>query len=420
MINKPLKHNNMKTKTLLLMVSILTTVCEIIGQTPVDAQHPFSQILYSSTPEGNQYGIAWFQAVTLQNNHLQNSGYISVDYIKLIEEDISTGIETILHIENYNGSGSLTLNEGGLYERFPSWYHSETPHKAMTNSIRSDGFLTINVGQQPDSVNHFWGVRQYCALGKRHKVEIRLLISGDVALQAGMDYWTNLNTTYPLDCKEAFYSNWYGDTGGKYITINYPNYSQQNLFDRTDYGFYQNGKFYLSKKLVDFVGGTSVALLSDATGWNPELMTLNGNFYEYNTGNNYYSAQYYCFKINPKGNFFFVPHAIINNLLYPNDAVYNGGGGYNFHTSPEITTNVDKSESNLGITFFPNPASEFLYFSNPEDNISITFYNSTLQLILYKNILNMSYVDISKFKSGLYLLKLETVKGEIYRRLVKE
>lgn len=400
------------------MVSILTSVCEIVGQTPVDAQHPFSQILYSSTPTGNQYGIAWFQAVTLQNNHLQNSGYISVDYIKLIEEDTLTGNETILHVENYNGSGSLTLNEGGLYERFPSWYYNGT-YTAMTNSNRLGGFLTINVGQQPEKVNHFWGVRQYCTIGKRHKVEIRMLISGDVSLQAGMDYWTNLTSTTSTDCIEAFYSNWYGVSGGQYITIKFPNYGQQNMFDRTDYGFYQNGKFYLSKNLVDFVGGTSVALLCDATGWQPALMTLNGNFYEYNSGNNYYSEQYYCFNINPSGSSFFVPHAIINNLVYPFDAVDNGQGGYNFYTNPQITINVGHIESELGITIYPNPASTKLYFSNPEDILSITFYNCKGQLVFSKNRMNMAFVDISEFQSGLYLIKINTSNGNICRRFVK-
>ena len=409
----------MKTNILFLMVCVLTSFCEIMGQTPVDAQHPFSQILYSTTPTGNQYGIAWFQTVTLQNNHTQNAGYVLVDYIKLIEEDISTGNETVLHIENYNGSGALALNEGGLYERFPSWYYNGT-YIAMTNSNRSGGFLTINVGQQPDKINHFWGVRQFCTIGKRHKVEIRLLISGDVALQAGMDYWTNSTTTTPTDCKEAFYSNWYGNSGGQYITVKFPNYGQQNMFDRTDYGFYQNGKFYLSKNLVDFVGGTSVALLSDATGWQPALMTLNGNIYEYNTGNNYYSAQYYCFKINPSGSSFFVPHAVINNLVYPSDAVDNGQGGYNFYTSPQTTSSLSRIENDFRNTIYPNPTSTYLYFSNPEDNLSITFYNSTGQLVLSKNILNMTYVDISELKSGLYLVKMETVKGEICRRIVKD
>jgi len=403
----------------ILSFSFLLCYVFLNAQTPVDAQHPFSEILDSTTPAENQYGIAWFQTVTLQNNHTQNAGYISVDYIKLIEEDISTGTETVLHEEDYNGSGSLTLNEGGLYERFPSWYYNGT-YTAMTNSNRPSGMLTINVGQQPEKIHHFWGVRQSCALGKRHKVEIRLLISGDVALQAGMDYWTNSTSTTPTDCKEAFYSNWYGNSGGQYITVKFPNYGQQNMFDRSDYGFYQNGKFYLSKNLVDFVGGTSVALLTDATGWQPTLMTLNGNLYEYNTGNNYYSAQSYCFNINPSGSSFFVPHAVLNNLVYPSDVVDNGQGGYNFYTSPQTTSSLDRIENDFGNTIYPNPTSASLYFSHPEDILSITFYNCTGQLVLSKNLINITYVDISEFQSGLYLVKIKTPKGEICRRIVKE
>ncbi len=409
----------MKRKVLFLIICVALFVFNTRGQTPVDAQHPFSQIFYSTTPVGNQYGIAWFQAVTLQNDHIQNNGYISVDYIKLIEEDTSTGIETVLHIENYNGSGALTLNEGRLFERFPNWYYNGT-YTALTNSICSGGFLTINVGQQPDKINHFWGVRQLCALGKRHKVEIRLLIYGDIALQAGMDYWTSETDTASSNCKEAFYSNWYGNSGGNYITVKFPNYGQQNMFDRTDYGFYPNGKFYLSKDLVDFVGGTSVAILSDSTGWQPALMTLNGNFYEYNTGDNCYSAQYYCFQINPGGSSFFVPHAIINNLVYPGDAVANGFGGYNFYTSPQTISDLSRNENDIGISIYPVPASANVYFSNPEDILSVTFYNCTGQLVHSQNLLNISCVDISKFKSGIYIVKMRTFKGDIFRKIVKK
>ncbi|MDY0143981.1 MAG: T9SS type A sorting domain-containing protein [Bacteroidales bacterium] len=405
-------------RTIIFVITMLLGI-SLLGQSPNDAQHPYAQVSYSTTPSTNQYGIAWFQTVTLQNNHIQNAGYISVDYIKLIEEDISTGTETVLHIEDYNGSGSLSLNEGGLYERFPAWYYNGT-YTVMTNSSRSGGFLTINVGQQPDKIHHFWGVRQFCTLGKRHKVEIRLLISGNVALQAGMDYWTNSTTTTPVDCKEAFYSNWYGNSDGQFITVKFPNYGQQNMFDRTDYGFYQNGKFYVSKNLVDFVGGTSVALLSDATDWQPELMTLNGNIYEYNTGNNYYSAQYYCFKINPSGSSFFVPQAVINNLVYPSDVVDNGQGGYNFNTSPQTTTKLRQIGNDDGISIYPNPAKTKIYFSNPEDVISINLYNSIGELVLSEKINMNNNIDISKLQSGFYLLIMTTLKGETTNRIIKE
>lgn len=391
----------------------------LYSQTPNDANHPFSQIIYSSTPSTNPYAIAWFQSVTLLNNHIPNNGYIIVDYIKLIEENISTGNETVLHIENYNGSGALNLNEGGLYKRFPSWYFSNT-FINMSNSFCSGGFLTINVGQQPDSISHFWGVRKSCTIGNRHKIEIRLLISGDIALQTGMDYWEDAIDTSRDKCKEAFYSNWYGDSDNQFITIKFPDYVHQVMFDRTDYGFYENGKFYISKKLVDFVGGTSVALLCDATGWNPTLMTLIGDFYEYYSGNNYNTAQYYCFKVNPHGSSFFIPHAIINSLVYPNDAVSNGQGGYNFYTIPQSITKINTFDNDLGVSIFPNPTNGNIYFGDTKEIINISIYNIIGQLVLSKNNSNINTIDISKFHSGLYLIKMITSKGDIYKKIIKK
>ena len=411
----------MKTKVLFLLIFIPIFSLNLLGQTPIDAQHPFSQIMYSSTPLSNQYGIAWFQAVTLQNNQVPNGGYISVDYIKLIEEDTATGIETVLYTEDYNGSGALTLTEGGLFSRFPTWFDSIIPPTIMTNSNKNGGYLRIDVGQQPSKVNHFWGVRQFCTYGKRHKVEIRLLISGDIALQAGMDYWTDPLTTTSTDCKEAFYSNWYGNSNEQYITIKYPEYGMQTMFDRNDYGFYQNGKFYLSKNLVDYVGGSSVALLCDVTGWQPTLMTLNGNFYEYNTGYIYSSSQYYCFKINPSGSSFFVPHAILTNLVYPSDAVDNGQGGYNFYTSP--LTAIDVTQYNEeDIRIYPNPVTTELNiaFKGNKDMLNFEILNSIGQVVFKGNLTEITIVKTTDFASGVYLIKLENSKSFEFKKIVKE
>lgn len=404
-------------KTLFTFLIFFALKLTLFGQVPVDAQHPFSEIHYSTTPVTNPYAHAWFQAVTLLNNHVPNTGYIKVDYIKLIEEDSATGVETVLHIENYNGSGPLTLNEGGLFIRFPSWYYTDSSN-FMSNSSRSGGFLTINVGEQPDSINHFWGVRQLATIGKRHKVEIRVLISGDVALQAGMDYYTNLTTKLREDCKEAFYSSWFGDSNGEFVTVTFPNYSEQPVFDRSDYGFYQNGKFYLSKRLVDFCSGTIVEVCRADNGFIPELMTLNGDYYEYYTGQNHNSAKVYCFKLNNLDNAY-VPHAVINNLLYPSDAIPNGFGGYNFFTTPNYITNIEPGESEANIEVFPNPAKDKLYFTNSKGVTGVKIYDALGKEVLSISEPGLTSIDISAFIPGAYFINITTLRGEINKKIIK-
>lgn len=399
------------------MICISIIPLNIVGQTPIDATQPFAQVLYTSTPQTNPYGVAWFQSVTLQNNHFPNNGYILVDTIKLIEEDIATGNETVLSIENYNGSGALTLNEGGLYERFSYWFADSGSYIPMINSSRNGGLLTINVGTQPDKINHFWGVRQLCTIGKRHKVEISVLISGDIALQAGMDYWTNLTSTSSSDDKEAFYSKWYGDSNGQYITIKFPGYGK---FDRSDYGFYTNGKFYLSKKLVDFVGGSSVGLLCDATGWQPAIMILNGNFYEYDTKSSINIDMSYCFKINPDGNSRYVPHLVINNLANPSDAVDNGYGGYNFHTSPQTAVNISEITSESKLCIYPNPSSDYIYIKSLTNINNIQVYDCKGNGIVTKCEPDISSINITNLPNGMYFLKLETKNGIVFRKFIKE
>lgn len=362
-------------RTLLITITMLISAINIslMAQVPVDAQHPYAEIHYSSTPQDNRWGIAWFQSATIQNDGVANNGYIVVDHIKLIEENPSTGQETVLHVENYNGSGQLSQSEGGLFVRFPSWYFNDN-NTPLVNSNKSGGFVTINVGEKPNNIIHFWGVRRQCTIGRRHKVEIRLKIVGEIGFQLGMDYWSNSTTTDPANIKEAFYSPWYGDTGGEFITIKYPDYNAIPEFDRSDYGFTQNGKFYLSKRLVDHVGATSVALMHNSTGWEPVNMTLNGDFYEYHAYSNYYGFETYCFKANPSGNSFFIPHAVIDKLKYPEDAIPNGYGGYNFYTAPVAQLSAPanlaatyQTEANtivLNWNYVPNATQYKVFWSN--------------------------------------------------------
>lgn len=137
---------------------------QLFAQIPVDAPNPLPNIMYYSTPDTHRYGIAWVHAATLNNNHIANDGYILVEYIKLIEEDITTKSEPVLDTKNYSGrNGQLDKTEGGLYIRFPKWTKDDLFTK-LTNSNCSGNILRINVGQEPDSLTHFWGNRKPCAL----------------------------------------------------------------------------------------------------------------------------------------------------------------------------------------------------------------------------------------------------------------
>jgi hypothetical protein len=251
----------------------------------------------------------------------------------------------------------------------------------MTNSNQSKGILTIKVGQQPDSINHFWGERRLCqTIGKRYKVQASILIHGDIALQAGMDYWVDTITTSvdTLHHKEAFLSKWFGATNGKYDTITCPLYNQLPEFDSSDYGFDKNGRFYISKKLIDYVSGYQVDLYCNANNWRQPLpMTLNlkGDSYEFYTGIPYNSVQEYCFHvnstINPNAqNKFYLPTAVINYLVYRDkDTMLNPTkDGYNFYTYPNDFINFTSEKDGISHTYelqqnYPNPF-------NPSTNIA--------------------------------------------------
>jgi hypothetical protein len=416
----------MKTTTFGIIICLWGLLyCKLFAQIPVDAQHFYPKINYFITPVNYNYGIAWVQAATLQNKHEKNDGYILIDYIKLIEEDVTTKVRTTLTTEGYDVNGTLTTLEGGFYNRFPNWYCDSSGNcnpepTPLTNAFISGGILRVNVGDEPDSISHFWGKRQYCSPGKRHIVEIRALVSGNVSLQIGMDYTSH--PTHIEDCKhvEAFFSNWIGDTNGVYETITYPtNYDFDAKFDRSDYGVTVDGKFFLSKRVVDFLGADTVILKSDITNWKQQGMKLNDQYYEFESyaklnPNHQYI---YCFNLKPDG-VQYIPDLILDKLVFRSDAISNGYGGYNFSTKPVVTMNTYNPE---------NPSDLQLIWSNDRSHI-IALSQHTINRL---NINDMSGRKVAEFQktipnkipmtpyiSGVYIITIETDKGKFTRKII--
>lgn len=91
-----------------------------------------------------------------------------------------------------------------------------------------------------------------------------------------------------------------------------------------------------------------------------------------------------------------------------------------FDSSPSslwriINPNLGVSEyENLNMSVFPNPTSDYLHINSTEKLKSITVFDFLGKNILTKNTFsNEEKIDLSKFNSGIYLVKIESENGKI-------
>jgi hypothetical protein len=146
--------------------------------------------------------------------------------------------------------------------------------------------------------------------------------------------------------------------------------------------------------------------------------TLNSaNYWQISTG----SCSGPSLAINPSGTFSVAP---ISNTTY-----YISGIGHCFTQqvcdSVQIIVNTctgirDLNTNNFQI--YPNPVSESLTIkSNMNEKSHLSIYNS-LGSLCQETVLkeNETVINISNLKSGVYFIKIETTKGTINKKFIKE
>lgn len=404
----------------LIIVSLFLFACLFAEAqvVPQGAVHPGEKIILTKTPEGQPYACARFDVATFYKG-IANSGYIEIDSMVVISENLVTGQKRIVAFEDYNQEKkSIPQDEGGLYDRNP-WYVLGDPGNPLTNAVQKNGCLLIRVGEQPNHISHFWSKWFYNDTHTRLYVKVRFRITGEIGFQIGVDYAPYESSPDPH--AEAFVSKWYNDTRGIFIEVTCPDYDQKISFDRNDYGFHSNGTFYISKKMVDYENGTQVELKTDLTRWEPRLMTLNGNRYEYSTGQRITGSTLYCFRINGNDNHHLPAKFMesgINPLEHPEDVEANQNKGYNFRTLPFETLSQSKIEPyNLKVFYdassrllnvFSGNKIQRLYISDMAGRVIDDFNNVVPEKIW-----------IGNYISGVYLVTIETVKGTFSEKFVK-
>ena len=134
--------------------------------------------------------------------------------------------KNVLYEEHYDYNENV-FGEAGLYVRYPNWYDpaSNDFHTQAFNMHVQNGVLSIDVSQTPDNIVHWWTPRQTVKAGAKYSVEIRLKVAGKCSVQLGSDYWRSLTSiAIPNgdNNREAWISDWIGDTNSEFVTVTAP------------------------------------------------------------------------------------------------------------------------------------------------------------------------------------------------------
>lgn len=235
-----------KNRLTLVILSILLSLAPAfsrasfgISSIPEDcpAEREREDTYHKYPPEGYHAVILHMEAVTVSSQHdpqVDGPATVIVEDMSLIEKcGISSRTVPGLDFQGYP-PGPLSSDDGGLYVRNPWFFGDE--HTPIQNSMVHDGVLEIFVDQTPDSIAHWWTqrvapVRSDCDYHGR----VTMKIEGMASVKIGSDWWRSLDADYngyhKGDCTEsnnclAWSSGWYGDTGGRFITVEVPLGSQ--------------------------------------------------------------------------------------------------------------------------------------------------------------------------------------------------
>ncbi len=68
---------------------------------------------------------------------------------------------------------------------------------------------------------------------------------------------------------------------------------------------------------------------------------------------------------------------------------------------------IGETDANESLGFYPNPASDFIYLTEPmTSNTEISVYNIDGRIAMQEKLGDSSSIDVSRLQCGFYLLKL--------------
>ena len=123
-----------------------------------------------------------------------------------------------------------------------------------------------------------------------------------------------------------------------------------------------------------------------------------------------------------------LPNVIVNELEINQTTrtLYAGTYGRGLWASPLVSESVGVEELTFrnSVSLHPNPATTEVVISTPfEINGEIRVFDISGKLLIYNNEVNFNnnyLLDISSLSTGTYFVRLNTAKGEVTKKLLKQ
>ncbi len=176
---------------------------------PAESPQKVAYFRYAIPPLGFTAVVGWMQAIDIHGKG--STCKVEVDWMRL--HALVDGIDTILYEDNFK-SYVPAMNYYRLYDRKP-WF-KDNENTIMPFTIENSS-LVMEPSLYPQRIFHWWNTSRSMVKKNTSRIwfEARVRITGDAGVQAGIDYWKDLNADwagYDVNNTEAGASNWFGNS----------------------------------------------------------------------------------------------------------------------------------------------------------------------------------------------------------------
>ena len=77
----------------------------------------------------------------------------------------------------------------------------------------------------------------------------------------------------------------------------------------------------------------------------------------------------------------------------------------------------DVVDGQIPLSFYPNPAKNFITINSPENIISVSVYNIHGKLV--KNVHRQNKIDIADLPEAVYVIQIQTETRQVLKKMIK-
>lgn len=176
---------------------------------PSESPHKIAYFRYEVPPSGFTAVLGWMQAIDIEGNGLHCK--VEVDWMRI--HAVVYDIDIILYEDTFDNH-IPAMDYFGLYNRNP-WFDGD--RLADMPFTIENGNLVVEPSLHPQRVFHWWNTSRSLVLEGTSWIwfEARIRVTGGAGVQAGIDYWKDLDAPYAgpeVNNTEAGVSDWFGNS----------------------------------------------------------------------------------------------------------------------------------------------------------------------------------------------------------------